>query len=362
MSDKTILYKIDSKQNIRFWSIRPDYDEEGFWIKHGQLDGKTQEKFIEVFENLSGRDIYEQIDLRVESRIARKRDGGYCDSIEEARSRIGRNASGNLRPMTAQVLKDRFIDFEKDIVFVQKKYDGHRCLIHIDNGKVEAYSRKGRKIVGIDHILEPLKKCKTKIILDGELYIHGMSFQKLSSLIKKKQEESNRIEFICYDCIRQDENFFRRLEYARNILTLQEIKSANISFASTIRVYNMDICRSLFKQYRESGYEGAMIRISKNGYEPGKRSRQLLKLKEFLDEEFKIESIVPSKDGWARLNCSTEKGVMFGCSAPGTISNKKKMLREKQKYIGKMITIKFSHWTNEGKPFQPIAVRLKEDI
>ena len=103
------------------------------------------------------------------------------------------------------------------------------------------------------------------------------------------------------------------------------------------------------------GYEGLILRQGEFGYEAGKRSASLIKVKQWLDEEFRVIEIYPSKDGWAVLLCITDKGRIFRVSAPGTMQEKTKVLLETYKYIGEWVNVEFYDWTNDGIPFHPVA-------
>jgi hypothetical protein len=102
------------------------------------------------------------------------------------------------------------------------------------------------------------------------------------------------------------------------------------------------------------GYEGLILRTNDTGYEAGKRSKSLVKIKKWLDGEFLVTNIVPSVDGWAVLEC-THNGGFFRVSAPGTIDNKFEIMMDKENYIGRYVNVEFFEWTNDGIPFHPVA-------
>ena len=79
--------------------------------------------------------------------------------------------------------------------YIQPKLDGMRCLAHIKaNGQVTLVSRDGKVIQNMDHIIRELSTIKQDIILDGELYAHGLSFQENMKLIKKARLETELVK------------------------------------------------------------------------------------------------------------------------------------------------------------------------
>lgn len=355
------FYKVDGRGQVRVWSIYPSYEEEGFYMHSGVLCGEMQEKFVHVEENSSGRDIHEQIDLEVASRVKKKVDLGYKETVSEARKMVGRDANGNLRPMLAHKYDPNRVDWSN--AFVQYKYDGHRCLIEVRDGRARAYTRRGLPIRTIGHILDQLGDLDD-CILDGELYVHGEPLQTITSLVKRVQPDNQKLRFILYDMMDMDASFQDRLY---EILRVAEIcnaaaKDSAIKVALTERVTSDNAVQEFFALARERGYEGAIVRISERGYEPGKRSRQTLKVKKMHDDEFKVVDISESADGWAILHCETDQKHRFRCSAPGNIREKKLVLKNREQYIGRKVTVEYSHWTDQGTPFHPVAVRFQEDI
>jgi ATP-dependent DNA ligase len=198
----TDLYKVTATGAIQIWSIDCKNYSIGnigeIKITYGQLNGAMQQQIEKVKVNESGRNIVEQILLRVNSRINKQLDKGYCRSIEEARLSVGLNADKLLKPMLAQQMKNSKVDYKK--CFVQYKYNGHRCLIHNTGDEIIAYSRNGKPINTIKHITDNLN-IPVGMTLDGELYIHNMALQDAGSLIRKVQPGNEKLSYVVYDVI-----------------------------------------------------------------------------------------------------------------------------------------------------------------
>jgi ATP-dependent DNA ligase len=110
------------------------------------------------------------------------------------------------------------------------------------------------------------------------------------------------------------------------------------------------------------GYEGLIIRQGEYGYEDGKRSRSLIKVKKCFDDEFLVVDIHESVDGWAILECAVDNEETFRVSAPGSMADKFYVALSKDEYIGRFVTVEYFEITNAGKPFHPVAIGWKEEL
>jgi ATP-dependent DNA ligase len=340
----TTLYKVTATGAIQQWSVMKQ--KKSLYIVYGQLGGALQEKIEDIKVNQSGRSLEEQVELRAQSRINKQLDKGYCYTIEEARQSVGLNAEKLLKPMLAQQLKNVTVEFKK--CFVQYKYNGHRCLIAGTEEGVIAYSRNGKPINTIKHITDSLD-IPPGTILDGELYVHGMALQDAGSLIRKIQPGNDKLDYIIYDTI-INKPYEQRLERIMDY----EFVSESVRVAPTLFPGVRDIDENLHNAI-DMGYEGLILRTNDIGYEPGKRSKSLIKLKKWLDTEFLVTNVIASKDDWAILECQLPNGGYFRVSAPGTIEDKTEILYNLDDYIGRMVNVEFFEWTNDGVPFHPVA-------
>jgi len=273
-------------------------------------------------------------------------------------------------------------------VITQPKLDGFRCII----SKEGAFSRKGERFQSIPHILESLEplfeKCP-KLVLDGELYNHDLrdDFSELSSIIRKEKvtEEDLKksrelIKFYAYDIPSVGQvDYLERYESLN--LALAQHPSNFIEVVETNVADNHKNVRSQLEDYLQRGYEGLMIRLDKSfviedsdpkkhqkyqGYEVGKRSPSLKKFKLFIDEEFEIIAINTGLGSWSghakTLTIRLKDGRQCDSGIKGTFAFTKKLLEEKDKYIGKQVTIRFFALTPDGIPRFPVATKfhLKE--
>jgi DNA ligase-1 len=303
---------------------------------------------------LAGRSLAQQINSRINSRISRMRDKGYKDTVAEAEV-SGSNQMGLARPMLAQSIdKVKQVNYKGAVL--QKKLNGHRCLITRQDGEIIAYSRQGKPITSITHVLDALKhRLPEGDTLDGELYCHGVPLQTLASWIKAKQPNTAKLSFVCYDIIAMDDYVDRHKELSG---ILKDVET-QVFGKTLVLPYNPYVSSPLMydqmNKVRSAGFEGLMLRLDNRGYEVGKRSSGLLKVKHFHDAEFKCIDVEPSADGWGICVCLAENGKIFRTSAPGSHAEKRDALVNKVEYIGRMLTVEYSELTIEGLPFHASA-------
>ncbi len=282
------LYKNQSGK-VGYWKVEVFGWPEGaeLLITHAKtLDGKPVEAVVPVEPKNIGRanetTPLQQAISEAESRVNKQRDRGYVDTPEQAAAPVT-NALGKKKPMLAtdiDKVKPESIDW--DNAWVQPKLDGHRCLN--DDG---IYSRGG-KPHNVQHISDAIWAAGWgDILLDGELYCHGVALQTLGSWIKKPQEDSLRLTYYVYDLV-SDEPFEDRLARLRGLFYGSNVAKDFLQLVPTIQVRSMAEALKLVQGWVDQGYEGGILRHGTTGYEDDKRSKSLLKLKQFSDMEVTV--------------------------------------------------------------------------
>jgi DNA ligase-1 len=296
----------------------------------------------------------EQAVLEAKSKITEKMRLGYFTSIEEAQRLGGKDF---LLPMLAKDYKKEF----KKVTYpcyIQPKLDGMRSLATEDDGFM---SRTGKAIDTLGHIvLADLED----YILDGELYAHGISFQENMKLIKKyRKDETEQVKYHVYDLV-MDASFETR--HLTLMGLLGRIDNSNIEFVPTYIVNNEKEMLEYHAQFVSQGYEGTMIRHSDESYAVNKRSSQLLKYKDFIDEVYEVVDVIPSeaRPDQGVVVCSKENAMgatHFNCGMKFSHFDRKMILAMKHEYIGQKAEIRFFEYTDGGIPRFPVCVGFRED-
>nr|WQM86984.1 ATP-dependent DNA ligase [Marseillevirus cajuinensis] len=261
----------------------------------------------------------------------------------------------------------------------QPKLDGVRCIARIVDGEVELLSRKGKQIVHLQHIREAileLLKGKEDMVLDGELYFHGeeMSENERFELItgaarsvrNEPHEREGRLEYWVFDIVDTKKPWFER-EKDLDALFAGDVPECIVPVL-TEPVSSHEELLQLHEEWVEKGFEGTIVRDSELMYTPKKRSRLLLKYKDFDDSEYKIVGVSKSEggteDGAAIFVLETETGDTFTCRPTGTIEWRRRMYKKRKELIGKDVTVKYQGRNEETKiPRFPrvVAIRDYED-
>lgn len=361
------LYKLDNKGKIRQWSIKVDYNDDWYYEQtHGTQGGKMQttSTTIEYGKNegkANETSPEEQCILEANALWTKQRDRkGYTETIPTEKP---------FGPMLAK-------SYDKDgkhIVFpcaVQPKLDGLRCIAKVNGDKVTLWSRQNKQFKVLEHLEKELILLPDGIY-DGELYIHGVEFQKIVSGIKRDEpnELTPLIEYHIYDII-NDKPYIERQTTLHSIFSnpllkkFDEQKLAECTpkrFNKLIEVESI-ICRSkeelpeLHAKFVKDGYEGIMLRNTKGLYKISGRSSDLQKYKLFLDEEFEIIGAKENKgklEGTCVFTCKTKEGGIFDVMPEGSEEQRAEYWErwlDSDIVEGNLLTVKFFEWTTTKPP------------
>ena len=360
------LYKRNVNGSINQWEVK--YDENGYWTEFGQVGGvitKSDKVFVEA-KNIGKKNettIQEQAIKEATSAWKKKiKSENFVENIEDV-DKIAFNP-----PMLAHVYDGNYTE---DMKFIQPKLDGIRCNMHFEDGDVIALSRKNNPFYTVEHIKKSIYEILREypsIHLDGELYNHELhdDFNKVVSLVKKEklknEDYEEVIKFVRYNIYDLwDDNNPNLIFSERNSLIKELFENCEyVDIVKTDTILNHDDIEKYFKEYTSNGYEGAIIR--KNSPYEHKRSKNLLKYKEFMEKEFEILDICEGKTkgfaeyAWVKLN--EEKN----CKATLAFSDEEcaEMLYNKYKIIGKMASVKFFGYTNDGSLRFPVFKSVRD--
>lgn len=366
------IYKQSSTGKVLVWWL--ERDENKYHTVSGQLKGK---KTISSWKTAKPKNVgkknetigEEQADKECLAKYDKKlKGGGYVANIEEVAS------STYTKPMLAETYYNEKWDPEtgkvqikdnrpsnkeyKEGIYLQPKLDGVRCIASKDG----LFTRKGEKIIGVPHIAEGLTKFfeEFDIILDGELYNHSVEFNCLSGTIRRDPKEDDNsestirksIEYFVYDIVSND-SYKNRLSMLNNLMSAYPDKVYNLSASLVTSEEKVD---SEHDRFVEAGYEGVILRKAKAPYKCGKRSKDLLKVKQFEDDEFTILDVIEgdgNNSGMAAKLEIEDNGVKVYPNMTGRWEFCQQVLAEKEEYIGGEVTVKFFGRTPDGSLRHP---------
>ena len=265
---------------------------------------------------------------------------GYDSALKRAKTMWENQKEIPILPMLANKWEDRH-KYISEPFYVQPKIDGVRLLVSNKGG----ISRTGKIVPGTEHLGKGLKEGE---YLDGECYDPNKTFEEITSLFKTNPKALEFHVFDYFDTNRPDLTFDQRLE--RVTVETKWVKTKK----------DLPI---VHKQYMDAGYEGTMIREPSSVYEIGKRSNYLLKLKDFKTDEYKVIGMreCTGKDvGTPTWVCLTENGQEFTVRPEGTQEKRREMFKNGDKYMGKMLTVKYQNLTDLGVPRFPVGIAFRD--
>jgi DNA ligase-1 len=366
----TKLYSYDSKKKLREWTI--EVQDGKYRTIHGLVGGKIQTtEWTLVEETNVGRSnhrgLSEQALFEANALVTKQKEQGWRESIEELNS---------IPEGFDCMLADSYTDRAKELnfsegVYVQPKLDGIR--LNVVNG--EFLSRNKKPFVSIPHLnfLKDLS-IKHNVVLDGELYNHEYKedFNKIASLVKKTKpspsdlkESEEKIIYYIYDCYFPDNpnmTFFDRFSALTEIFKVENIDSSKIAIVLTYHCKSPEVIDAYYCEFLEKGYEGQMVRV--NVPYQQKRSKYLLKRKEFFDAEYEIIEIGEGKgnrSGTAGFAVMKNKdGSTFNSNIKGNREWVKELLKDKDSLKGKLATIQYFNLTPDGVPRFPYLISIRD--
>lgn len=389
-------------------------------VEFGQVGGKVQTKETICEPKNVGRanetTAEEQALSEAISKWEKQVRLGYRETIEELQT------EDVLSVMLAAdaIKKSHMIIYP---CYVQPKLDGLRCLVTFDEEGNPTFNSRGNKTYPIEgKIVEQVKtvhKATEFPMLDGEVYLHGLTLQKIISLAKKWRTHPDIEKEIQKDfegdnkrrdkAISNGESTykdFNKDDVSVDILPVPDVdryggyESADLQFhifdvphktkvwyspsnkehrlndLLDVRDVVIDeelshLCivlgdffvdeesvKDQIAIHMQNGYEGDIIRNFKGLYEFGQRSNDLLKWKIFQSEECLVTGYVIDKNDEAVLEALTKTGKKFSFKMKGTFKDRNEAAAKR--LVSKYVTFTFQALTDGGVPQFPVGIAVRE--
>lgn len=367
-----VLYKKNTKGTLQEWKI----EVEGTTIRtvHGQVDGKKQttEDVIKAGKNVGKvnattpeQQAIAEAKARWEKQLRIKL---YVEDPEKATAGEAdeRFVEGGISPMLAH----KFADHGHKIKYpclVSKKLDGMRLVATINDGVCKLWTRNRKPVTSLPHINRAFEEKfpEGTHVFDGEAYVHTLAadFERIMSLCRSKKpgEGHEVIEYHVFDAVLEGVPFVKRYKYLKELFA---DAPHPFKLVKNKKADSEDELVEIFTSYLRQGYEGAMVRNAEGMYEY-KRSYDLLKVKEFLDEEFPI---VDFEEGRGKLMghvasfiCRTPEGKTFKAKMDGSLDRLKAFFEDHSLWQGKILTVCYQNKTKDSVPRFPVGKRFREE-
>ena len=351
------LYKRSTTGKISTWYV--ETNNNCFRTVSGFEDGQKVTSEWTCCEGKSYNTNNQQATKEAEAMHRKRTETSYWEDITKIDTPV------YFKPMLA----NDWFDYKDKIqypIHSQPKLDGIRCIVRADG----MWTRNGKQIISAPHIFEALKplfEADNDLILDGELYADKTvaDFNTIISCVRKTKPtaadlktSSQCIKYHIYDLPSANGTF--RDRFFNNLIKMYDTLPKCCVLVKTIVCRNEKEVDILYSDCIEGGYEGQILRLEKE-YE-NKRSKNLLKRKEFTDAEFTILGVI---EGKGNLTGKVGKmqfeidGKPFESAINGTWEYLEELFKRND-LIGKKATVKYFELTADGIPRFPKVIEIRD--
>lgn len=257
-----------------------------------------------------------------------------------------------------------------DFCFSQPKLNGERARVEWFHGEPVLLSSYGNEFKFLQHIKEAIKGSfnYNRLPLDGELYVHGWSRERIHSACSRKVNENPdtlKLEFHVFD-YKSDQSQWARI----HALTTEK---SNIAFNWPLIYVPYKIISTAPQTwmnqvyaYTQEGYEGGIFRNPLFPYTE-KRFEGLLKFKPSETDNYKILAVHEAisqegnpKDMIGAFTVQGDDGTAFKVGAGRLLhSERERLWKDKESLIGKELEVRHEMLkTVRGIPLCSVAVKV----
>lgn len=395
MIGENVLISRDSKGKIRVVEISYQWEDDynGFVIRRKtyQYGGKAiDHPEIVITKGKAKRTVTEQARLEYNSHLKKYQDKGYkllekdintysLEDLNKILPEFTTDANGFQKHMLAkQADKVAASAFEKEW-YASRKIDGTRCSFYYKDGVIKTASRGGGDYdPACQHFITNEKlitffENHPDYILDGELYKHGKSLQQISGAarLEKNAYDCDWLEYYIYDIMIPNMPFKDRLEILEEIQEelglgfdpehIWNEGDLQMQMVPHVKVSGWLNIKSLHDKYVSEGWEGVVIRDPSKNYKFGGRGNEMIKVKMYQDAEFQVTGISEGlRDEDLCFTCVTDDGKEFKAKPMGSRELKQAYRNNLDQIIGKMATVKFFYYSDDGTPLQPVLKCIRD--
>ena len=184
--------------------------------------------------------------------------------------------------------------------FASRKLDGVRCLAITDeDGSCRLYSRMGKELTTLDKVKEAIEATGiVNTVFDGEICLvdadGNEDFQGIMKQLRRKDHQIENPAYMIFDMLHKPvfenkkggEELGSRLQKLRSFLTGRHIVDDVLRYAEQYQIVDDEHLETWVELADDNSWEGVMLR--KNVAYEGKRTKNLVKVKQFHDAEYKV--------------------------------------------------------------------------
>lgn len=245
--------------------------------------------------------------------------------------------------------------------YASRKLDGCRCIVIKDGASVKAYSRQGKEFETLSVLLDDIRAIPIKrVVFDGEICIvdeqGNEDFQTIMKYIKRKNYTIPQPMYKVFDMMTCEE--FNRgsgltkfsTRYLQLSTLMNRLKLQHVSLVKQERLKSKEDLEQKMLRASEQRWEGLVIR--KDVVYEGLRTKNMLKVKSFYDDEYEVLDVENGKMQVLVDGKMQERDVLANvvidhnghrvCVGSGfTIEQRQHYFEHPEDIIGKTITVKY---------------------
>lgn len=260
----------------------------------------------------------------------------------------------------SEKFEEKIVDFSKDSWYASRKLDGVRCLIVSDEkGKVTCFSRQGKIFETLGVVEKAVEELGIKsTVIDCEVCLMNEDsddFQGIMKLIRKKDFTIPNPICKVFDLLSLEEfssGSSRRL-LSERLEAMSEVLPQNHKILQRLPqtiVKSKSQYDELMEEAAAKGWEGLILR--KDAPYKGKRSKDLLKCKNFHDAEYVVKGVEMGPFRYVcggqekeeeMLSCVTieHRGYEVRVGSGWSIEQRKMFHKNPNGILGKTITVQY---------------------
>lgn len=379
--DTPQLYGKDKKGGIKTWTI--SVDGSIITVEHGKLGGKMTSK---VSPPCKGKNIGKANETSPEQQALAEAQSKWQKQVDKGYGEDKDQLPENTLPPLAKKYQDVLPEISEDSPwYASVKMDGVRCTVFMRNGEVFFQSRGGKAYTVIKEISDELSmlffKANPQLVVDGELYKHGMFLEDIISAVKKHNENTSKLNFYVFDVHNPDIEMPLQRRVAYHGYILSEGNSSRVVPVQQRVITSEKVLFNIHKSEVARGYEGVVLRDPKSLFKFNFRTAEFLKYKVAMSEEFEVAGSELDKNGGGVPVCYLkgmkgiadaffEKNGKWGKADDGVFRANMKGTHEHRKELRKKLgdkteealhmTVEFEAYSKYGVPSKPIGQSFRD--
>lgn len=196
------------------------------------------------------------------------------------------------------------------------------------------------------------------VVLDGELWSKRGDFENIVSIVRSQKADDRwqQLRFWVFDMPKLSKPFVERVATMKLLVT--DLQSPYLAMIEQHSMTTNAELMQFFEHVISGGGEGLMLHRDSAFYQAGKRSHDLLKLKDYQDAEAIVMAYKPGKgrlEGMVgSLKVRNQQGVVFYIGSGLTDEQ-----RRNPPPIGSTISYRYQSFTENGVPRFPVFLRRR---